>query len=266
MKIVLLCCFILLNFLADAFTQAERPIRDNSFLLEEAYNQEFGVVQHINTFRRSEEGDWIYTFREEWPIPGQHHQLSLTIPVESNDERSSGLGDLLLNYRYQLTGGADSTLAIAPRFSLILPTGNEVQERGSGGIGVQTNFPVSVVLQRKLVTHFNVGMTYTNSARNRLQQKAHTTSVNVGQSLVYEPSPKFNLLFETAWQNREVVAGQHDIEHEYTFFLSPGIRWAHNFSNGLQIVPGIAVPIGLGPSNGKTGIFVYLSFEHRFWN
>lgn len=28
------------------------PIQDNSFLIEEAYNQEFGVVQHINTFTR----------------------------------------------------------------------------------------------------------------------------------------------------------------------------------------------------------------------
>ena len=32
--------------------QAPVPIRDNSFLIEEAYNQEWGVVQHVATFQR----------------------------------------------------------------------------------------------------------------------------------------------------------------------------------------------------------------------
>jgi len=39
---------------------------------------------------------------------------------------------------------------------------------------------------------------------------------------------------------------------------------AYNFENGLQIVPGIGVPIGIGPSSGEKGIFLYLSFEHPF--
>jgi len=46
--------------------------------------------------------------------------------------------------------------------------------------------------------------------------------------------------------------------------LSPGIRWAHNFKNGLQIVPGIGVPLGVGPSAGEKAVFLYLSFEHPF--
>ena len=32
------------------------PIQDNSFLIEEAYNQEAGVVQHIQTFSRARDG------------------------------------------------------------------------------------------------------------------------------------------------------------------------------------------------------------------
>ncbi len=47
-------------------------------------------------------------------------------------------------------------------------------------------------------------------------------------------------------------------------FLSPGIRWAYNFNNGLQIVPGIGVPLGVGPSDGEKGVFLYLSFEHPY--
>jgi hypothetical protein len=32
-------------------------IQDNSFLIEEAYNQEDGVVQHISVFQRDSDGD-----------------------------------------------------------------------------------------------------------------------------------------------------------------------------------------------------------------
>jgi hypothetical protein len=33
---------------------------------------------------------------------------------------------------------------------------------------------------------------------------------------------------------------------------------------GLQIVPGIGVPIGIGTSNGTRQLFLYLSLEHPF--
>ncbi|HZK78257.1 MAG TPA: hypothetical protein VFC35_05065 [Gemmatimonadaceae bacterium] len=46
--------------------------------------------------------------------------------------------------------------------------------------------------------------------------------------------------------------------------ISPGVRAAFNFASGLQIVPGIAFPIGVGPSSGERGAFIYLSFEHPF--
>jgi hypothetical protein len=46
--------------------------------------------------------------------------------------------------------------------------------------------------------------------------------------------------------------------------MSPGARWAFNFTNGLQIVPGVAMPVGIGPGAGEKGVFVYLSFEHPF--
>jgi hypothetical protein len=48
-----------------------------------------------------------------------------------------------------------------------------------------------------------------------------------------------------------------------SLYLNPGVRWAHTFSS-LQIVPGIAFPIGLGPSHGDEGLFLYLSLEHPF--
>ena len=55
------------------------PIADNSFLIEEAYNQEAGVVQHINTFVRPDGGGaWAYSFTQEWPLRGMRNQLSYT--------------------------------------------------------------------------------------------------------------------------------------------------------------------------------------------
>ena len=56
-----------------AGAQAPAPIQDNSFLVEEAYNQERGVVQHINTFARARGGGWEYGFTQEWPVRGQRY-------------------------------------------------------------------------------------------------------------------------------------------------------------------------------------------------
>src|SRR5205807_6402543 len=67
---------------AQTAPEGESQIQDNSFLIEEAYNQDPGVVQHIQTFSRATRGgDWLYTFTQEWPVPGITHQLSYTLPL-----------------------------------------------------------------------------------------------------------------------------------------------------------------------------------------
>jgi hypothetical protein len=71
-------------------------------------------------------------------------------------------------------------------------------------------------------------------------------------------------LLETVFNRSQQVTAPKTTEWTSDLLLSPGIRWAYNFKNGLQIVPGIAVPFGLGPSNGEKGIFLYLSFEHPY--
>src|SRR5574338_1467311 len=82
------------------------PIRDNSFLLEEAYNQEYRVVQHISALVHDQKtGLWSYSFTQEWPVPGMRHQLSYTIPIANEGGPGHrGVGDFALNYRYQLVG------------------------------------------------------------------------------------------------------------------------------------------------------------------
>lgn len=248
---------------AASFAQTAKGIQDNSFLVEEAYNQEPGVVQHISAFQRMRSGGWLYTFLQEWPAPGQKHQLSYTLPVQRVN-RVTGVADIALNYRYQLLGDGDAAVAAAPRVSVLLPTGDERKDLGAGGTGLQFNFPLSVVIAPSLVTHWNAGMTYTPSARNAEGVKGRTTDLNLGQSFVWLIGANFNLLLETIWNRMETVESQNENSRKHSLFLNPGLRWAHTFESGLQVVPGVAIPIGIGPSRREHGVFLYLSFEHPF--
>jgi len=245
------------------------PIQDNSFLLEEAYNQEPGVIQHISTFQKMHQSkDWLYTFTQEWPVPDETHQLSFTVPyqhMEASLDGKKAIGDVALNYRYQLLGNGDAPVAIAPRVSFLLPTGDEKQLRGNGALGYQLNLPISVVLSREFVSHFNMGTTYIPHARNAAGDKANITNWNFGQSFIWLARPTFNAMLEFAYTSSEQVAGPGLKQRADTFYANPGFRWAINCSNGLQIVPGLSVPIGIGPSKGERAIFLYLSFEHPLW-
>lgn len=137
----------------------DSPIQDNSFLLEEAYNQEEGVVQHINTFSRfRDSGEWAYTFTQEWPFKSLAHQLSFTLPALGGaSEGGRGIGDVALSYRYQWIGDGDAPVAFAPRLSLLLPTGSVKEGRGVGAVGLQVNLPLSTVLSKHWVAHWNAG-------------------------------------------------------------------------------------------------------------
>ncbi len=252
---------------SPAAAPAPRPIQDNSFLVEEAYNQEPGVVQHISSFMRLwTSRDWAYTFTQEWPLPRHaRHQLSYTVVVTSAGAfpgSGAGFGDTLLNYRYQLIGNGETRVAFSPRASLILPTGDSAFGRGYGGFGVQASLPLSVVLNDKIVTHWNLGATIIPNARNAAGDRARTAGYNLGQSVVWLAKPRFNVLLETVWSGEEEVMGPGRTQRSHSLLLSPGIRWAYNFKSGLQIVPGVAVPIGAGPSSGERGLILYLSFEH----
>src|SRR4051812_31221959 len=158
--LAILSLVLILAAAAEAQSPA-RPIQDNSFLMEEAYNQEAGVVQHISFFNRLSNGEWAYTFTQEWPIGGLRHQLSYTIPIEHTpgNPPSTGIGDVLLNYRYQLVGSGETRLAVAPRLSVLLPTGSTSKGFGAGAAGVQVNLPLSWMLTPHVATHWNAGVT-----------------------------------------------------------------------------------------------------------
>ena len=126
MRAALISVFPLISLSA---VQAEEKdpidvIQDNSFLVEEAYNQEPGVIQHyldaIYTTSGRRNHGWQFAFTQEWPAYGLEHQLSYTIPWShflDAGQRQNGLGDVLLNYRYQALEEGPGKPAFAPRFT-----------------------------------------------------------------------------------------------------------------------------------------------------
>ena len=239
------------------------PIADNSFLIEEAYNQERGIVQHINTFVWSRSGDsWLYAFTQEWPLFGQRNQLSYSVLFGSVGD-GARIGDIALNYRFQLVG-PETRVCVAPRLTILAPTGSAAAGVGAGGVGLQVNVPVSAVIAPWLVTHWNAGVTETPSAQDRTGDRAPTTAVNLGASAIWRMRPTLNLLVEITWVQFQTVVGPDATAWSQEFRISPGVRWAYNFSSGLQIVPGLAFPFGVGPSRGDDAVLLYLSFEHPF--
>jgi hypothetical protein len=252
---------------AAGLAAEEPPFQDNSFLLEEAYNQEEGTVQHTLVFERMRGGEWIASFEQEWPVPREKHQLSYAIPyqrVDFDSGKRTGIGDVQLNYRYQLAGSAEARFACTPRLTLLLPTGDEEKGLGAGGAGIELNVAASTVLSDLFVTHSNLGVTHTPSARNARREKAATTGLDAGQSLIWTFRPNLHLMLEAIWSRAQVVTGPHRTEWQSEAFVSPGIRAAINLAGGLQIVPGLAFPIGVGPSSGDRSVLLYLSFEHFF--
>jgi hypothetical protein len=238
------------------------PIQDNSFLIEEAYNQEAGVIQHISTFTRSlQSRAWAYTFTEEWPVGGLTHQASATFTYAGLDAGATGLGDVALNYRWQALGDGEAAVALAPRLTLLVPTGDARRGLGAGGLGVQTNIPLSAVLAQQFVTHVNLGGTYVPSALASAGGSGPLAGFSVGQSFVWLARSRLNFLVEALYTLSEIAAPA-GLERTQTLTVSPGVRGAIDFANGLQVVGGVGVPIGLGPSHGERGVLLYLSFEH----
>jgi hypothetical protein len=244
----------------------EPIIQDNSFLIEEAYNQNYGVVQHIQTFQRQWiSHDWAYSFTQEWPVDAApRNQLSYTIPVVHFGGAGSGIGDVALNYRYQVLGDGNAKYAIAPRLSVLLPTGDSTRGFGAGGTGIQMSVPLSVVHNNLITTHWNIGTTITPSQKSPFGETAGTFGINAGQSFIFSVSNRLNLMLETVWASTESVVAQDKSVRDHTVLLSPGVRWAYNLKSGMQIVPGVAIPVGVGPSSGDWGILLYFSIEHPY--
>jgi hypothetical protein len=257
--------------------QKERPIdviEDNSFLIEEAYNQEPGVVQHNFTAHYTNDSrrrGWEFSFTQEWPVFSQNHQFSYTIPsyhlVEDGD-RQNGVGDVLLSYRYQLLEEDETKPAFTPRFSLILPSGSRKRGTGHGVVGYEWGLPFSKKVTGELAVHANFRLTYLPNARapldsgGGLSSKHSLVSYKLAASGIYAVLPRVHFMLEWLGDFEESIDDDGRPERSFRPVLSPGLRAAIVDRPMLQIVAGAAAPIGLNRKAENYGALLYLSIEH----
>ena len=241
-------------------------ITDNSFLVEEAFNQEAGVFQNIFGATRLQ-GHWATTFTQEWPAPAMKHQLSYTLAWLDTGEHA-GIGDVVLNYRYQLMMEGPGRPAIAPRLSLIVPAGRARDGLGSGSAGLQVNLPLSKQGGDFYWTG-NAGLTWLPRAEGIFDavdgttfvRRASTVSPAVAGSVIYRLRPMLHLMLEAVAASNQSAA-ELGTERATALTLSPGFRRGWDVGDA-QIVVGAAVPITW--SNGRdTALFLYFSYELPF--
>jgi DtxR family transcriptional regulator, Mn-dependent transcriptional regulator len=243
-------------------------ITDNSFLVEEAFNQEAHIFQNI-VGALVEEGGWGLTFTQEWPAPSMKHQLSYTVSVLNIDDET-GPGDVLVNYRYQLFEEGPGRPAVSPRVSLIVPAGDQERGLGRGGWGLQFNMPVSKQVG-EFYLHGNAGVTWwptlsTDQFPSTGFAPAEDVSVAspfIAGSVIYRVRQMFNLMLESVVDWREEVVAPSATSRQTVFVISPGARGGWNLGD-KQLVLGLALPITRAGGETFTGVFGYLSYELPF--
>jgi DtxR family Mn-dependent transcriptional regulator len=248
---------------AEPPSDAARPfeIMDNSFLVEEAFNQEHGVFQNIVGIMRMA-GDWEAMFTQEWPVGGRTHQFSYSVPLASL-AGEHGVGDIFLNYRYQALVEGPGRPAFAPRLSIILPTGSERRGLGNGVVGWQVNLPFSK--QRgDVYVHWNAGFTLLPGVRH-IEHTASATlfSPYAAASAIWRARPMLNVMLETVLESTEDVIGAGATARAGTLTVAPGVRGGWNLGS-RQLILGFAVPVAREEAATHVGAFGYVSYELPF--
>ena len=268
------CTVVMMLAAASAAAQAprvpavgnDRPweILDNSFLVEEAFNQEPRIFQNIFTWTLERDGEWAGTFTQEWPAPDKRHQLSYTIPF-SGGTATSGLDDVLVNYRYQLIDEGPGHPAVAPRLSVILPTGRAESGVGHGVVGLQMNVPASKQ-SGNLYLHGNAGWTWLPRVKSPLtDSRASLFSPHVGGSVIWRAAPMLNVMLESLLEFEQFLDADGAAIRERTVTISPGLRGGWNIGP-RQLVVGAALPVSRSQGESSVALLTYFSYELPFKN
>ena len=240
------------------------PIEDNSFLMEEAYNQDPGIVQFIQTFQRDKSGEAFYSLTVEIPAPNKTHQVSFSVPysrLQSEKSFVKGLGDVALNYRYQWI--ANDSVLLAPRFTVLTPTGNAEEGLGAGLTGYQTNWAITVLPSPHWAVHMNVGATFYPRVKKDLDKPTDLYGHNSALSVIWRLRDNFNLLTEFVQTSMQEAAGSATTISD-TVIINPGFRYAIDFEKA-QLVLGASVPTPVLSSQGPASYFAYVSYEPTLW-
>jgi DtxR family Mn-dependent transcriptional regulator len=251
---------LLLAFVGSSSAQSMPfEILDNSFFVEEAFNQEAGIFQNIFGVYKGNSDAWEAAFTQEWPLVTQAHQLSFTLPAISSDGHT-GIGDVMLNYRWLAVMESASAPAFSPRLSVILATGDSDRGLGAGGAGWQINLPFSKQFGNGYL-HWNAGFTHIP----RAQVETHEYSLHtphVAMSGIWRVRPMFNLMMESLVEFEQQLSDTVN-ERRTVITLSPGFRTGWNLGD-TQVIVGLAAPVAVAESRASGGVFTYFSYELPF--
>jgi DtxR family Mn-dependent transcriptional regulator len=240
---------------------SDRPweITDNSFLVEEAFNQEAGIFQNIVGIYAPGDGSWVSAFTQEWPLRVQAHQLSYTVAFARTDP-NSGIGDVLVHYRFQLWNESSQRPAFSPRVSLVFPTGSVEKGLGGGSPGWEVNLPFSKQV-RDLYIHWNAGFTHLPAAEG-VGAEHNLLTPRMAASGIWRVRPMFNLMLESVFEWSEDIAGTAT-ERTYGATVIPGFRTGWNIGEA-QVIAGVGVPVSFASGTTDAGVFGYFSYELPF--
>ena len=266
LQVLVLCLLPAAVFAQEALPppspNAPYEILDNSFLVEEAFNQPRGVFQNIFGFQRNG-GAWDFAFTQEWPVASQQHQLSYTVPF-SGFAGDTGIGDVMLNYRYQLLTEDPGLPALSPRLSLILPTGADAFTHDT--LGIQVNLPLSKQ-QGDWYVHVNAGTTWYPRASVAPGMagvdRVSLMTPHLAASGIYRLRPLLHVMLESVLEFEQSADASGAKRRATVFTLSPGGRGGWNLGDH-QLILGAAVPITWVESESSAGLLFYLSYELPF--
>lgn len=270
-----------LAFLLSTSASAENEVKDNSFLVEEAYNQDAGVVQHVTGAVLSGDRDAKdarllgLTLAQEWPIFSERHQLSWELPWSGSylakgpewEPCCTGIDDVEISYRYALLLEDPELPALAPRISLLLPTGDEQRGHSTGEIGFGFAVPVSKELG-KIAIHANAGIEWTPGVSPELPagvrgRERDLVELSLGGSTIFVGHPRVQPLVEVVTIWGEEIEDTGLVRRTRETLVSPGVRWGAPVSGGMLVL-GAAAPIGIGEDAPPWSALLYVSFEHAF--
>ena len=239
-------------------------ITDNSFFVEEAFNQEPGIFQNIFVLERAGPRGWGARFVQEWPVSGMRHQLSYSLAF-ARDGGDARFSDVSLDYRLQVWDGRGGRPAFSPRASLLVTRDDGGTVVDESGVGLEVNLPFSRE-SGPLFLHWNGGLHWLPSASTSGLLPGEDLSLAspfAAASAIVAVRPMLNLMLEARFDSEQSIAGPGTAERTSVFTVAPGVRGGWNVGDA-QLVLGLALPVARSGGRTDTGALVYFSYEPPF--
>jgi len=233
-------------------------ITDNAFLIEEAFNQEAGVVQTIFQVSSKRDGVWSGNVTQEWPLAGMPHQISYTLPF-SGGSINTAFDSVIVNYRYQAIEEGSRRPAFTPRFSVIM---NTRRDDAAEAVDLQINMPFSKQVGDFYV-HWSAGLTWGVDVPRPGVGAGTLTSPQLAGSIVYRLRPMFHLMFENVLDYDGSFSGSGTV-HDASYTYAPGFRWGWDVGE-QQLVVGAAATFEVFKEEAtRSAALLYFSYELPF--